>query len=176
MPDQRTPGLPDRLGMVLLAVDGHVAGLIHRSVLDRVADLDARLGCVGGLTLRRLPTAFEGVSLRRLRRDLEQIVAFADAARGSGWALGELTAAPGDDPVPVLEDPRGTIWVHPVRGFELHGKTGVQRVTELPQVPGMTARRVPLTELIIPLVEAAARARVLKVYEAADGSCGPRRP
>ncbi|MGI8330892.1 hypothetical protein ACRYCC_13080 [Actinomadura scrupuli] len=165
MPDQRPPGPPDRLGMVLLAVDGDAAGLIHRSVLDRVADLDARLGCVGALTLRKLPTVFEGGSLRRLRRDLEQIIAFADAARSSGWALDELTAAPGDDPVPVLDDPRGRIWAHPVRGFELHGKSGVQRVTELPQMPGATARRVPLTDLIVPLVEAAARARVLAVYE-----------
>jgi hypothetical protein len=170
MPDHLTSGLPVRLGMVLLAVDGEVAGQVHRSVLDRVVDLDARLGCVGALTLRKLPAVFEGGGLRRLRRDLEQVIAFADAARSSGWALDELTAAPGDDPVPVLDDPRGRIWAHPVRGFELHGKTGVRRISELSQVPGVPARRVPLTVLITPLVEAAARARVLELREPPVGA------
>lgn len=165
MPDDRRPGLTGRLGMVLLAVDGEAAGLIHRSVLDRVAEFAGRLGCRGALTLRTLPATFEGDGVPRLRRDLEQIIAFADAARRTGWMLDELVAAPGEHPVQVLDDPRGRIWVHPVRGFELHGTGGVQRITELSQAPGASACRVPLLELIAPLAEAAGRATLLEVYE-----------
>lgn len=165
MPDQRWSLLPGQVGMVLLVVDGNAAGAVHRSLLDRVAELGERLGCRRANGLRELPAAYEGGALRTLLRDLDEIVAFADAARRTGWELDGLAAAPGDESVAVLDEPRGTIRVHPQRGFEFHRDGGVQRVTELPQLPGASSQPVALTKLMVPLVEAAARAGRLDLHE-----------
>ncbi|XVQ11458.1 hypothetical protein ACQP1W_02440 [Spirillospora sp. CA-255316] len=153
-----------RAAMVAVTVDGRDAGLVHRSVLDRVAEIAARLGCRGAVALGRPPAAFDGAAVPRLRRDLDQVIAFADASRRTGWELGGIAVAPGEEPVPVLDTPEGTLWAHPLRGFELRGPEGARRVTELAEPPG-TARRAPLARLIAPLAEAAARARVLEVRE-----------
>jgi hypothetical protein len=152
------------VSMAVFTVDGEDVGQVHRSVLDRVAEIAGRLGCRDAIALGSLPASFRGADLARLRRDLEQILAFADAAQRTGWVLGELAVAPGEQPVPVLDTPQGRLWAHPDRGFELHGTVGSQRVTELAEMPG-TARRTALTCLIAPLVEAAARARLLEVNE-----------
>jgi hypothetical protein len=148
--------------MAVLVVNGQDIGLIHRSVLDRVASIAARLERQNAVTLASLPASFDGTSLRRLRGDLDQVIAFADAARQTGWTLGSLAAAPADKAVPVLSTAHGMVWVHPARGFELHGKAGARRVTELAGWQG-TARRAALTSLAAPLVEAVARARTLQV-------------
>lgn len=150
--------------MVLLTVDGQDVGLVHHSVLDRVAEIADRLGCRAAVALSSPPASFDGSGVARLRRDMDQVIAFADAARRTGWVLGDIAVAPGEHSVPVLDTPQGRLWVHPVRGFELRGAGGVRRVTELAESPG-TAQRTPLTCVIAPLAEAAARARVLKVYE-----------
>ncbi|GAA4096720.1 MULTISPECIES: hypothetical protein [Actinomadura] len=154
----------DRPNMVLLTVNGRDMGLIHRSVLDRVAEIADRLGCRGAMALGGPPASFAGADVARLRRDLDQVIAFADAARRTGWTLGDIAVAPGEQPEPVLDTPQGRLWAHPVRGFELHGADGVRRVTELAEPRG-TARRTPLARLITPLAEAAARAQVLEVHQ-----------
>lgn len=156
------PGSEGRVSMAVLVVNGEDTGLIHRSVLDRVASIGSRLGCRAAATLASLPASFDGTSLRRLRGDLEQVIAFADAARQTGWTLGGLAAAPADRAVPVLSTAQGMVWVHPARGFELHETAGARRVTELAGWHG-TARRAALTSLTAPLVEAVARARTLEV-------------
>ncbi|GAA2404263.1 hypothetical protein GCM10010191_09970 [Actinomadura vinacea] len=156
--------LPGGRNMVLLTVDGDDTGLVHRSVLERVAEIAGRLGCCGAVALGRPPVSFDGADVQRLRRDLDQIIAFADAARRTGWVLGDIAVAPGEQPVAVLDTPLGVLWAHRDRGFELRGTGGVRPVTDLAEAPG-SARRTPLTSLIEPLVEAAGRARVLKVCE-----------
>lgn len=148
----------------MLVVDGMDTGLVHRSVLDRVAEIADRMGCCWAVRFGTLPTSFGSACLPQLRRELAEIIAFADAALRTGWMLGDLAAAPGDRPVPVLDTPQGRLWVHPVRGFELHGSAGARSISELAQVPGST-RRTALTRLIVPLAEALACARVLEVYE-----------
>lgn len=151
------------VGLVPFTVDGVEAGLVHQSVLDRITELADRLGCHNARRLGELPATFEPKALKGLRRDLDQIIAFADAARRTGWTLNGLVAAPGDQPVPVLETPRGWVWVDQIRGFELRGPEGAQRIRELPGAPGCVAERVPLPSLIAPLAAAAARARLFEV-------------
>ncbi|MFC5747737.1 hypothetical protein [Actinomadura rugatobispora] len=154
-----------RAAMVRLTVDGRDAGLVHRSVLERVAEIAGRLGCRAAVALGLPPVSYDGAGLARLRRDLDQVIAFADASRRTGWELGDLAVAPGERPVPVLDTPQGVLWADALRGFELRGTGGAaRRVTELAEPPG-TARRTPLTRLIEPLAEAAGRARVLEVRE-----------
>ncbi|GGQ22413.1 hypothetical protein BKA00_007074 [Actinomadura coerulea] len=152
----------DRADVVLLTVDGEQVGHVHRSVLDRVAEIAGRLGCRDAVALACPPVTFDGSRMPRLRRDLEQVIAYAEAARQTGWVLGDIAVAPGDRAVPVMDTAQGKVWAHPVRGFELHGEAGVRRITELAEMPG-TPRRTPLAHLIAPLVEAAARARVLEI-------------
>lgn len=164
--DTRGPGRRD---MAQYLVDGEIAGTVHRSVLNRAADLADRLGCPRAGRLRDLTVSFEGTDVPRLRRDLEQVIAFADAARRTGWELGGLAAAPADEAVCVLDTPGGRVWVHPVFGFEVHDGTGVRRITELAEEPG-TVRRAPLAGLIAPVAEAAARAGVFEVREAGSES------
>lgn len=149
--------------MALLTVDGEPAGRIHRSVLDRVAEIAGRLGCRGAAALGGSPVSFDRAAMARLRCDLEQVAAFADAARSTGWVLGDIAVAPGERPVPVLDTPQGGLWADAVRGFELHGPAGVRRVTELAEPP-CTAQRTALRRLIAPLLEAAA-GRTLEVRE-----------
>lgn len=163
--------LKGAIGFVPFAVDGVEAGLVHRSVLARITELADRLGCRTACRLGALPASFEQAVLKGLRRDLDQIIAFADAARRTGWMLNGLTAAPGDKPVQVLETPLGCVWVHQTRGFELRGPGGTERITELPEAPGCAAQRVPLPGLIAPLAEAAAHARLFEV-SAADSAAG----
>ncbi|MEV3922884.1 hypothetical protein [Actinomadura coerulea] len=151
-----------RADVVLLTVDGEQVGHVHRSVLDRVAEIAGRLGCRDAVALACPPVTFDGSRMPRLRRDLEQVIAYAEAARQTGWTLGDIAVAPGDQAVPVMDTAQGRVWAHPVRGFELHGEDGVCRVTELAEMPG-TPQRTPLAHLIAPLVEAAARARVLEI-------------
>jgi hypothetical protein len=160
-----------RANMALMTVNGQGLSLVHRSVLERVAEIADRLGCSGAVALGRLPASFENAGLARLRRDLDQVIAFADAARYVGWALGEMAVAPGDRPEPILDTCEGTLWAHAIRGFEVRGATGTRRVTGLAGWPG-TARRVALTDLIEPLVQAVARARTLKVHERAHPIIG----
>lgn len=150
--------------MAVLTVNGRDTGLLHRSVLDRVAEVATRLGCANAASLGSLPVTFDGAAAGRLRRELDEVIAFADAARLSGWALGELAVAPGDRAVPVLDMPEGRLWAHPRHGFELRGEGGVRRVTELPSLEG-EARRVALTSLVGPLAEAVARGGELNVDE-----------
>ncbi|WP_141578184.1 hypothetical protein [Actinomadura sp. WMMA1423] len=151
-----------RTNVVLLTVDGERVGHVHRSVLDRVAEIAGRLGCRDAVALGSPPVTFGGSCVPRLRRNLEQVIAYADAAQRTGWVLGEIAVAPGDRAVPVMETAQGRLWAHPVRGFELHDAAGVRRVTELAEMPG-TPRRAPLACLIAPLAEAAARAQVLEI-------------
>ncbi|SNR50936.1 hypothetical protein [Actinomadura mexicana] len=153
-----------RANVVLLTVDGEQVGHVHRSVLDRVAEIAGRLGCRDAVALAGPPVTFGGSCVPRLLRDLEQVIAYADAAQRTGWVLGDLAVAPGDRAVPVMDTAQGRLWAHPVRGFELHGATGVRRVVELAEAPG-TPQRAPLARLIAPLAEAAARARVLEIGE-----------
>ncbi|GAA4613473.1 hypothetical protein GCM10023195_58300 [Actinoallomurus liliacearum] len=148
--------------MVGLVVDGERTGLLHRSVLDRVVEIADRLGCRSAVAFGGLPVYFSGADLRRLRRDLDQVVAFADAARRTGWRLGGLSAAPGARPVRVAETSGGTLWADAVRGFVLRGSAGRRRGVPYAR-PSATARRTPLSGLTAPLVEAVARARVLEV-------------
>lgn len=157
------PGLGSPLCVAVLAVNGRDRSLLHRSVLDRVAEVAARLGCRNAASLGGLPVSFNDATVGRLRRELDQVIAFADAARLTGWALGELAVAPGERAVPVLDMPGGRLWAHPQHGFELRGADGVRRVTELPSLPG-TARRVALTSLVGPLADAVARGGELNVY------------
>jgi hypothetical protein len=157
-------GWPRLLGMAALVVDGADVTLVHRSVLDRTAEIAGRLGCRSAVALGSLPASFNGAALRPLRRDLDQIAAFADAALRTGWVLGDLAMAPGDQPDPVLEAPEGRLRVDPVRGFELCGSHGPQRVISLAQMPGM-ARRTTLARLVAPLVDAVARAHVLEAFD-----------
>jgi hypothetical protein len=154
----------ERGNMALVTVNGQHFTSIHRSVLDRVAGIADRLGCRVAVVLGSPPASFEGAGLARLRRDLEQIIAFADATRRTGWVLGEIAVAPGDRPERVLETSEGSLWAHAIRGFELRGTAGTRRVTGLPGRPG-TARRVPLTDLVEPLARALARAQVMEVHE-----------
>lgn len=154
----------DRANLVLLTVNGQDSALIHRSVLDRVAEIADRLGCGVAVVLGSPPATFESADLARLRRDLDQIIAYADATRRTGWVLGEIAVAPGDRLERVLDTSAGSLWAHSVRGFELRGAAGTHRVTDLAEPPG-TARRVPLTDLIEPLTTAVARAQVLEVRE-----------
>ena len=158
------PGAQNRLCTAMMTVDDTKAGLIHRSVLDRVAEIAGRLGCRAAATLGALPASFTGTDLVRMRRDLDEVMAFVEAARRTGWVLGDLAAAPGDEPVPVLDTPVGRVWATSARGFELRGPDGVRHVTELTGLPG-TARRTALLLLIAPLAEAAGRAGVLRLYE-----------
>ncbi|GAA4336929.1 hypothetical protein GCM10023178_50110 [Actinomadura luteofluorescens] len=151
-----------RVDVVLLTVDGEQVGHVHRSVLDRVAEIAGRLGCHDAVALARPPVTFDGSRVPRLRRDLEQVIAYAEAARQTGWVLGDLAVAPGEQAVPVMDTAQGKIWAHPVRGFELHGEAGVCRITELDEIPG-TPQRTPLARLIAPLADAAACAKVLLV-------------
>ncbi|MCO6009166.1 hypothetical protein NE236_29775 [Actinoallomurus purpureus] len=150
--------------MVVLVVDGEQTGLLHRSVLDRVVEIADRLDCRGAVRLGALPVSFSGAGLRRLRRDIDQVVAFSDATLRTGWTLGTLAVAPGDRPVPVAKTSEGTLWADSLRGFELHGPAGPQRVVTHPQLPA-TAHRTPLSGLTAPLVEAVAPARHLEVFE-----------
>jgi hypothetical protein len=159
--------------MALMTVNGQGFALVHRSVLERVAEIADRLGCRGAVALGRLPASFESARLARLRRDLDLVIAFADAARYTGWALGEMAVAPGDRPERVLDMSEGTLWAHSIRGFEVRGAAGTRRVTGLAGWPG-TARRVPLTDLLEPLVRAVARARTLEMREQAHA--GTARP
>ncbi|MEU9845495.1 hypothetical protein AB0C69_40540 [Actinomadura sp. NPDC048032] len=154
-----------RADVALLIVDGVQVGHVHRSVLDRVAEIAGRLGCRDAVALAGPPVTFDSSRVPRLRRDLEQVIAYAEAARQTGWVLGDLAVAPGDQAVPVMDTAQGRIWAHPVRGFELHGEAGVRRITELAEMPG-TPQRTPLARLIAPLADAAARAQVLEI---ADG-------
>lgn len=156
----------DLENLVLLTVNGRDSALVHRSVLDRVAEIADRLGCRVAVVLGSPPASFEGADLARLRRDLDQIVAFADAARRTGWVLDEIAVAPGDRPERILDMSEGSLWAHALRGFELRGAVGTRRVTGLAEFPG-AVRRVPLTDLFEPLIRAAARARVLEVCERA---------
>ncbi|MFF5259904.1 hypothetical protein ACFY4C_13230 [Actinomadura viridis] len=153
-----------RVCTVVLSVDGADAEVLHRSVLDEVAAIARRLGCRSAAELGGLPAAFTGDRVARLRRDLDEVIAFATAAQRTGWVLGDLAAAPRDHPVPVLDTPQGRLWAHPLHGFELHRDGRAQRVTELAGVPG-TARRTALPVLIAPLVRAVARARLVEAYE-----------
>ncbi|MBO2455988.1 hypothetical protein [Actinomadura violacea] len=132
-----------------------------------MSEIGGRLGCCSAARLGGLPASFGDAGLRRLRRDLEEVMAFAQAARRTGWVLGDLVAAPGDAPVPVLDTPDGRLWARSTRGFELHGPGGVRQVTELPGTPG-TATRTALPLLIAPLAQAAARAELLEVAEPAS--------
>lgn len=157
-------GLGSPLGMAVLTVNGRDTGLLHRSVLDRVAEVAARLGCPNAASLGQLPVTFDGAAAARLRRELAEVIAFADAARLSGWTLGEIAVAPGERAVPVLDMPGGRLWAHPQHGFELRGEDGVRRVTALPSLEGK-ARRVALTSLVGPLAEAVARGGELNVDE-----------
>ncbi|MFC5750707.1 hypothetical protein [Actinomadura rugatobispora] len=146
--------------MVLLTVDEENV-LIHRSVLDRVAEIAERLECRSAVALGSPAAVFEeGAALARLRRDLDQIIALADAAWRTGRLLGDIAVAPGDQPERVLDTAEGRLWAHALRRLELHGTASPRRVTELREPPG-TARRAPLSNLIEPLAQAAARARVL---------------
>lgn len=149
-------------GTAVLVVDGKDAGPVHLSVLASAADLGARLGCRTVVELGRPPARFDGERLRRLRRELNEVMAFADAARRTGWTLGRLAAAPCDRPVVVLDVPQGRVWAHPERGFELHDADGAHPITELAGLPG-TARRTALSRLLLPLAEAAGRAERLEV-------------
>ncbi|QKG23348.1 hypothetical protein [Actinomadura verrucosospora] len=161
------PSAHDRLGAALILVDGVEAGAIHRSVLERVSEIGARLCCCCALKLGGLPASYASAALRQLGRDLEEVMAFAQAARRTGWVLGDLAAAPGDGPVPVMDTPDGRLWARSAHGFELHGPGGVRQITELPGTPG-TAARAPLPQLIAPLAAAAARAELLEVAEPED--------
>ncbi|GAA1785660.1 hypothetical protein [Actinomadura chokoriensis] len=152
------------LGLLVLTVDDQDVGVLHRSVLDLVAEIAGRLGGGHATALGTRPAAFDAGQMPRLRRELEQVAAFADATRRHGWSLGELAAAPAERSVPVLETEKGTVWVNPVRGFELHDAAGVRPLTELDDMPG-TARRTPATRLMGPLLAAAARARRLEIRE-----------
>ncbi|XRQ08756.1 hypothetical protein ACN3XK_71710 [Actinomadura welshii] len=151
------------VGMVLLTVDGAGAGRIHRSVLDRVAEIAGRLGCRSAAALGDPPVSFDAAALPRLRRELEQVAAFADAARCTGWIVGDVAAAPGERPVPVLDTPQGRLWAHPVRGAELRGPAGARQATG-PGEPDGGAQRAPLRRIIAPLLDAAA-GRTLEVPE-----------
>jgi hypothetical protein len=148
----------------MMTVGDVEAGLIHRSVLDRVAEIAGRLGCRGAASLDDLPASFAGACLHRMRLDLDEVMAFAEAADRTGWTLGDLAAAPGDEPVPVLDTPDGRVWASSARGFELHGPGGARHITELAGLPG-TARRTALVLLITPLVEAARRTQLLRIHE-----------
>ena len=152
------------VNLAVLAVDGVEAHRVHRSVLERAARIASRLDCVAATRLAHPPVTYADAELRRLRRDLEQVIAFADASRHTGWVLGDVAAAPGDEPVQVLRLEQGMLWADAVRGFELHGTDGVQRVTEWPGMTG-SARRVPLPVLLTPVIESAARAGKLDVYD-----------
>lgn len=152
------------LGMAALVLDGADVTLMHRSVLDRTAEIADRLGCQSAVVLGSLPASFNGAALRPLRRELCQIAAFAEAALRTGWVLGDLAVAPGDQPELVLEAPEGRLRVDPVCGFELCGSCGWQRVISLAKMPG-TVRRTSLAHLIAPLVDAAARVQVLEVFD-----------
>lgn len=158
------PGAQNRLCTAMMTVGDVEAGLIHRSVLDRVAEIAGRLGCHGAASLDSLPASFTGAYLHRMRRDLDEVMAFAEAADRTGWILGDLAAAPGDEPVPVLDTPDGRVWASSARGFELHGPGGARRLTELAGLSG-TARRTALLLLIAPLAEAARRAQLLQIHE-----------
>ncbi|MFG2084871.1 hypothetical protein [Spirillospora sp. NPDC048824] len=158
------PGAQHRLCTAIITVGDTETGLIHRSVLGRVADIAGRLGCRSAASVDNLPASFTGAVLVRMRRDLDEVMAFAEAARRTGWVLGDLAAAPGDEPVPVLDTPDGRVWASSARGFELHGPDGVRYVTELAGLPG-TARRTALMLLITPLAEAARRAQLLQIHE-----------
>ena len=147
---------------VMLIREGEAVGRVHRSVLDRVSEIASRLGCREAVALGRLPASFAAGSMPRLHRDLEQVIAFAAAARRTGWVLGEIAVAPAERPVLVMRTEQGRLWAHPARGFEMHDSDGVRQVKKLDSVSGV-ARRAPLTDLILPLVEAAAHARVLEL-------------
>ncbi|OLT37710.1 hypothetical protein BJF79_05720 [Actinomadura sp. CNU-125] len=117
-------------------------------MLDRVAEIAGRLGCGGAVALGAPPVSFRGDDVVRLRRDLHEVIAFMDAARRTGWVLGDVAVAPGELPVPVRETPEGRLWACSVRGFEVRGTSGVRRVAG--------ARRVPLAGLVAPQADAAA--------------------
>lgn len=152
------------MSQAVLAVDKADAYHIHHSILERAAQIADRLDCRAAARLASLPATYADAELRRLRGDLEQVIAFADASRRTGWVLGDVAVAPGEQSVRVLELPEGVLWADAVRGFELHGADGVWRVTEVPGLKGH-ARRVPLTDLLAPLTESAGRAGVLEVFE-----------
>jgi hypothetical protein len=153
------------LGMAVVVVDGVDTVLVHRSVLNRVAEIAFRLGCHDATPLVRRPTLLSGPQVPRLRRDLDQVTAFADATLRTGWQLWELAAAPADEPVAVMDTPYGRVWVDPAYGFKLHGTDGgPRRATAVRQLPG-TARRVALSRLIAPLRGVATRAQVLEIHD-----------
>ncbi|HEY8482403.1 MAG TPA: hypothetical protein VIL71_21465 [Spirillospora sp.] len=154
-------GARDCVDAVTVVPDGREFSVVHRSVLDRVTEIADGLGCAAAAALGDLPVSFSGSRLERLRRDLEQVIAFADAARRTAWTIGDIAVAPADRKVMVMDMRQGELWADPVHGFELHGSGGMQRVTELDSVPG-TARRVSLGGVIVPLAEAAARAEELQ--------------
>ncbi|MGH3243312.1 MAG: hypothetical protein ACRDNL_23235 [Spirillospora sp.] len=156
----------DLASLVLLTAEGQDPALIHRSVLDRVAEIADRLGCRAAARLGWPPVVFRGAELARLRRDLEQVIAFADAVRRTGWVLGEMAVAPGDRPERVLETSEGGLFAYSARGFEWRDAAGSRPVTELSEASG-TARRVPLTDLTEPLTRVVARAEILEVRERA---------
>lgn len=154
-------GARDCVNAVTVVRDGRETAVVHRSVLDRVTEIADGLGCGSAVSLGGLPVSFAGSCVRRLRRDLEQVIAFADAAGRVAWTLGDIAVAPGDRRVLVMETPQGELWADPVHGFELRGSAGVRRVSELDAVQG-TACRTTLGEVVVPLAEAAARARALE--------------
>lgn len=153
-------------GMAVLAVEGEDAGdaaLVHRSVLSAVAGIARRLGCRSAATLDELPAHFDADLLGRLRSELDQVVAFADAARRTGWSIGALAVVPDGEPISLLDHPEGRVWVNRACGFELRDGTGARPITELAGQRG-AARRTPLIEIMAPLMGAVGRAGALKVY------------
>lgn len=155
------------VGMAVFTVDGQDAGTVHVSVLAAAARLAGRLGGRTATALGALPVRFAGEEMTPLRRDLREVLAFADVSRRTGWTLGPLAAAPEDRQVPVLDTPEGRVWAHPVRGFELHQAGAAHRITELAGLPG-GAQRVAFTQLLGPLADAAGRAGELRISQLAD--------
>jgi hypothetical protein len=140
-----------RVGTAVLRVDGRGVGEVHGTVLEQAARLAVRLGLPRAAGLSRLPAVFAGDSLRGLRRDLDQVMAFADCSQRTGWVLGEVGVAPGDAPVWVMDTERGSVWARAGRGFELRTAAGVERIEA-------GARRTSLARLIAPVALAVATA------------------
>jgi hypothetical protein len=158
-----------RLCLVTLAVDGAPAGSVHQSILDRVAEIARRLDLPTAARVDGLPVAFDSAMLPCLKRELREVAAFSDAARRTGWVLGDLAAAPGDQPVPVLDTPEGRLWATSARGFAFLELGGAHPVNGLARAPG-TPRRIPLLFLMAPLAEAAAQAELLELRREGQGA------